>query len=324
MVKKKRKSHISIELNDYVLRALVKKGPDFSQVKLYEVELPKGIVEDATVVDEMALFDVLKVQASRWGAKNYPVRFFVPDPTVLLKTFEHPSDISKDKLKEYVQMELGHSIHLPFEDPLVDVVDPDENDGQAMLFATSSEEVNKLMTLFLDVNLVPEVADIRALCSLRLLDHIGQLEENKTYLLANWLINELSICIYSNGNVDFIRYQPISTEMPNWRGKQLAEDEVAFTYEGDLDDYRMVVTDQILELDRIMNFFRYSLHKGEKVVDEIILLGDNPILKQIQEFLNENLSVPIKLITDEIINLHFPGFKAKHTALLGLALKEVN
>lgn len=324
MFKKKSKSYISIELHDYVLRALVKKGPDFSEAKVYEVELPNGIVQEASIIDEMALFDILKTHVSRWGAKKLPVRFFVPDPSILLKSFEHPSDITKDTLKEYVQMELGHTIHLPFDEPLIDVFDPVEGDNQAMLFSASSEEVYKLMNLFLDAQLVPKVADIRALCNLRLLNHIGQLEENKTYLLANWSINELSICIYSNGNVDFLRYQPISTELPNWRGKQLAEDEVAFSYEGDLDNYRMLITDQVLELDRIMNFFRFSLHKGEKAVNEIVILGDNPIIKQINDFLVENLPVPIKLITDELINLHFPGFKAKHASLLGLALKGVN
>lgn len=324
MLKKKRRSHISIELNDYVLRTLVVKNDDFSEAKVYEIELPKGIIEEAVVVDEMALYEILKDHASRWVGKHTPVRFFVPDPTILLKAFDHPSDVTTDKLKEYVQMELGHSIHLPFDEPLIDVYDPVEGDNQAMMFAASSEEVNKLMTLFLDVHLSPEVADIRALCNLRLLERINQLDKNKTYLLANWLINELSICIYSNGNVDFLRYQPISTEMPSWRGNQLAEDEVAFTYEGDLEDYRMLVTDQVLELDRIMNFFKYSLHKGEKSVDEIVIMGDNPILKQIHDFLKENLPVPIKLITDELIHTHFPGFKAKHASLLGLALKEVN
>ena len=32
-------------------------------------------------------------------------------------------------------MELGHSIHLPFQDPLIDVYDADAEDGKAILFA---------------------------------------------------------------------------------------------------------------------------------------------------------------------------------------------
>ncbi|RHW39486.1 pilus assembly protein PilM [Lysinibacillus yapensis] len=324
MFKKKKTSHVSIEINDYVLRALVLKGPDLTQAKLYEVPLPNEVIEEATVKDEMALFEIFKENASQWGGKRQNVRFFVPDPTVLLKSFEYPRDVEADKLKEYVQMELGHSIHLPFQDPLIDVYDPTEGDGQAMLFAASSEEVNKYINLFLDIHMEPQAADIRALCNLRLIEHLELLSEDKTYLIANWLINELSICIYSNGHVDFLRYQQIPTNINQWHAKPAKENEVTFTYDGDLEDYRMTIMDQILELDRIMNFFRFSLHKGEKSVDEIVVMGDNPLLDTIFSTLQETLPVPIKIVDDGLIEEHYPGFQAKHASLLGLALKEIH
>lgn len=323
MFNRKKKSHVSIELNDYVLRALVMKGSELSEAKMFEIALPNGIMDEAILKDEMALFDLFKESAQKWGGKNQKVRFFVPDPMILLKSFDHPNDVTADKLKEYVQMELGHSIHLPFQDPLIDVYDPTPGDGQAMMFAAASEEVNKFINLFLDIKMQPEVADVRALCNLRLLEQMAVLEPDKTYLVSNWLINELSICIYSNGHVDFLRYQPIPTELNQWRTKQVAENDLEFTYSGELDDYQMTLSDQVLELDRIMNFFRFSLNKGEKSVDEIIVTGDNPYLDLIHTFLQNNFSVEIKLVDDKVINKHFPGFKAKHTSLLGLALKEI-
>lgn len=324
MFKKKKNSHVSIEINDYVLRALVSKGPDLSQAQVFEVALPHEVIDEATVKDEMALFEIFKENASQWGGRNQNVRFFVPDPTVLLKSFDHPRDVEPDKLKEFVQMELGHSIHLPFQDPLIDVYDPVDDDGQAMMFAASSEEVTKYMNLFLDINMEPQAADIRALCNLRLIDELQMLQDNKTYLIANWLINELSICIYSNGQVDFLRYQQIPTSMAQWKSEPLKENEVQFTYDGDLEDYRMTIMDQILELDRIMNFFRFSLNKGEKSVDEIIVMGDNPLLDAIFSTLQETFPVTIKIIDDQLIDMQYPGFKAKHASLLGLALKEMH
>ncbi|MDI7741492.1 pilus assembly protein PilM [Lysinibacillus fusiformis] len=321
--RKNKNSHVSIEINDYVLRALVSKGPDLSQDEVFEVALPHEVIDEATLKDEMALFEIFKDNAARWGGKNQNVRFFVPDPTVLLKSFEHPRDVEPNKLKEYVQMELGHSIHLPFQDPLIDVYDPTEGDGQAMLFAAASEEVHKYINLFQDINMEPQVADIRALCNLRLLEHLQMIDNEKTYLIANWLINELSICIYSNGHVDFLRYQQIPTAISDWRGKPLKENELEFTYDGDLEDYRMTTMDQVLELDRIMNFFRFSLHKGEKSVDEIIVMGDNPLLDNIYNYIQDTLPVTAKRVDDSLIGKHYPGFKAKHASLLGLALKEI-
>ncbi len=322
MISFKKKSHLSIEITDFVLRALVTKGHNAAQWVVHEIPLAKGIVEDATIMDEMALFHILKENIAKLGGKRQSVRMFVPDTSVLLKNFEHPTTIESEKLKEYVQMELGRSIHLPFQDPLIDVYDPIPEDGQATLFATPPEEVEKLMGLLLDVQLNPEVADIRALCNLRLLEQLNKITAQKTYMIADWSINELSICIYSKGQVEFLRYQTIYTDLSKWR-ENVTESEVSFTYNGDINEYYTVLADLVLEIDRIMNFFKFSLHKGEKSVDELIIMGDNPLLNVIGQFLSDNIQTTITIIDDEVISAAYPQFKAKHAALIGLALKEV-
>lgn len=323
-LKLKKKSHVSVEFRDYVIRALVVKGPGIEQSELFEIPLEHGIISESAIVDDIALYNVLKKHAPKWGGKKQSVRMFVPDTSVLMRTFDHPNDVESDKLLEYVQMELGNSIHIPFDEPLIDVYDHIEGDGKAVLYAAPSEEINKTVGLFLDVNLTPDVADIRSLCNLRLLEKMELVDQEKTYLVADWSINELSICIYSNGNVEFLRFQMIETDMTKWMATGQEDNNIEFTYDGDLADYRSLVLDQVLELDRMMNFFRFSLHKGEKSVDELIILGDNPILHLIGNTLRENLQTPLTVITDQIIDSHFPGFKAKHAALLGLALKEGN
>lgn len=78
-----------------------------------------------------------------------------------------------------------------------------------------------------------------------------------------------------------------------------------------------------MELDRIMNFFRFSLHKGEKMIDEIIVMGDNPWLPIISELISESLPIALKIVDDKAIQQHYPNMKGKYTALMGLALKEV-
>ncbi len=323
----RKKSHISIELNDYVLRVLVAKGPDVTQAKCFDIPLTQGIVQDAVILDEMGLFEIVKAHVAQWGGKRQPVRFFVPDTSVLLKTIEHPEDLTDSKdLRGYVQLEVGHSIHLPFQEPLVDVYDPNPEDGKAVLFAAPPEEVQKFMGILLDNHLSPQVADIRALANLRLLASLDLIDDKKTYLIADWSINELSICIYSEGHVEFLRYQAIETDLEKWQTENNGENEydVSFTYKGDLQDYRIIVTDQVLELDRMMNFFKFSLHKGEKSVDEIIMLGDNPLLSHITEFLAQNFENPIIEVNDSLISKKYPGFQAKHASLIGLALKGEN
>ncbi|MFC9540945.1 type IV pilus biogenesis protein PilM [Lysinibacillus sp. NPDC056959] len=320
---KKKKSHVSIEIKDYILRAIVAKGADPSQWKGYEMPLAQGMVEGSVIHDEMELFDVMKNDVAKWAGKKQNARIFVPDTSVLLKSFEHPDDIEWHELKGYVEMELGQSIHLPFQDPLIDVYDPKPSDGQAMLFAAPSEEVTKMIGLLLDASLEPQVADIRALCNIRLLEYLQLIKDNRTYLIADWSINELSISIFSFGQLEFLRYQSFDTDLSEWKFEE--KEEFSFSYRLDAeDDYRIILTDQMLEIDRIMNFFKFSLHKGEKSVDEIIILGDNPLLPTIEEFLENNFMTPIIMLNDSVIQKSFPQFSEKFASLIGLALKEVN
>lgn len=321
-LKRKNKAHIVMEIKDYILRIIIVKGADVSQWQKHEAVVPKHVIDSAMIIDEMALFEFLKENFKKWGIKKMPISFFVPDTSVLLRTFTHPEELKSSELKGYVEMELGHSIHLPFANPLIDVYDPRPEDNEAIIFAAPSEEVMKLIGIMQDLHLVPKVADVRALSTIRYLTYTAKIEETKTYLIADWSINELSIAIYSAGTVEFLRYQTIETDLGQWKPSE-EQGVVTFSHTDDDQAYRMVVTDQVLEIDRIMNFFKFSLHKGEKEVDEIIVLGDNPTLDQVGQFLATNLSTPLTIITDAVVAKDFPQFMHSDASLLGLALKGV-
>lgn len=318
-----KKKILSVELNDYVIRVLSSNGQSLEQAKVYEYPLEEGVVEEGIIQDEMRFFEILKDQVVEWGGKHQHVRFFVPDSSVMMKSFVVPAEIETSKLKAYVEMEIGRSIHLPFSNPLVDVVDYDSKDEEATLFAAPSEEVNKIIGLFEDAKLDPQVADIRALCNERFLHKCNALKEEKTYLIADWSIDALSICILSNGQVEFLRYQSIDINFQNWDNK-LTNEGVEFFYTGEMEEYSSNLIDQIVEIERMINFFRFSMHKGDKLIDEIIVMGDNPLLNEITSQLRENFQIPVVIIDDAFVQKNFPAYKAKHVRLLGLALKENN
>jgi len=77
----------------------------------------------------------------------------------------------------------------------------------------------------------------------------------------------------------------------------------------------------MIELERMMNFYRYSLHKGEKVVSKIILFGDFPQLDIIVNKIAELVPTPVEILdaylstakTDKVNRVYIPA--------LGLAIK---
>lgn len=321
MFKKKAKRYVALDLNEYIVRAIVMAGPDIEQAAVYEYPLNMGIFDRDILEDEMALYEMMKTLIQEWGIKRYDVRFFVPDSTVMMKTFEHPSDVTSTKLKGYVEMELGRTIHLPFTQPLIDVYDFNPNDGEAVLFAAPSEEVNKIAGLLDDLHLHPVTADVRSLATIRFLEKTIGLEEQKSYLIAEWSISGVSISIYSGGKVEFLRYQSIDTFKEKWQSNDY-NNEISFIYEGELEEYRMQLVDQIAEIDRILNFYRYSLYKGEKSVDEIVTLGDSPEMDYIVSEMKSNFVTPVRFIDDSLVQIYHPNLKSKHVPLIGLIYRE--
>jgi type IV pilus assembly protein PilM len=311
----------SIEMNDFLIRAFISNGPDLANAKVYEFPLPPGVVEEEVVQDEMAFFEIGKQLVKAWNISRHDLRFFVPDHAVMMRAFEYPANLASDKLKGYVEMELGRSIHLPFSNPLIDVYDPTSDDGKAVIFAAPAEDITKLMRLYQDLNLHPTVLEVKALANIRFLEKTKRFKKGETYLIADWAVNALSISIYSEGNVDFLRYQPIETVSGNWTTHMDAADNIIYTFDGNIDDYRMQLTNQVLEMDRILNFYRFSLHKGEKAVDHILLLGDNPEMKYIEQQLESTVEPFTHIIDNAYVKEFYPKFEAKHSALIGLALK---
>lgn len=321
---KKKRRLVAIELSDFYIRALHFQEGNMAAASVFEEVLPSGLVEEEVVQDEMQFYELLNDLIKKWGITKDDLSFFVPDHAVLMRAFNYPPDLPVERLKGYVEMEIGASIHLPFESPLIDVDTKGMKEGEAVLFAVPSEEVMRLMSIYEDVRLEPTHLGIRALANLRFLAETGYLDKERTYLIVDWEVKSASMSIYSNGKVDFLRYQAIEVPKDAWVYKGDDVHGYRYLYEGDYDVYERLMIDQSYEIERILNFYRFSLHKGEKSVDEIVMMGDHPEIEAIVEQVRSVIDSPITVIDDAYVSEHYPGYEAKHAALIGLALKGVS
>ncbi|MER2071729.1 MAG: pilus assembly protein PilM, partial [Psychrobacillus sp.] len=170
--KKKTSRYVVMDINEFSIKAVVINTNQIENAVIYQAPLKEGIFEGDVLVDEMAFYELMKELLEKWGLKRLDVRFFVPESTVMMKTFEHPDDVATENLKGFVEMELGRSIHLPYSQPLLDVYDFKQGDGEATLFAAPSEEIIKMAGLLDDLSLHPSVAEIRALASIRFFEEV--------------------------------------------------------------------------------------------------------------------------------------------------------
>ncbi|WP_397539472.1 type IV pilus biogenesis protein PilM [Rummeliibacillus pycnus] len=319
----KKKRQVVLVYNDFVLKVLTSNSNDLSQAKVQSIPLDEGVVVDGMIEDELVFFELLKDHVKKWGIKSQNVSFYVPESTVMMKAIDHPQElVDVSSIKQYVEMEIGRTIHLPFENPLIDIYDAKPGDGKATIFATNADEVQKVVGLLSDAGLTPVVADIKVVSQIRLVDQVIPNLVNTTTLIANWSINELSLVIYSLGEVEFLRFQTIETERSKWQSRY-TEDGFDYFYNDEISEYQTALMEPLSEIERIINFYHYSLNKGEKGVDQIVVMGDSPELLYIADMLGSQVALPVHIFTDQVMAEEFPNFKASQASLVSLALKEV-
>jgi type IV pilus assembly protein PilM len=276
--------------------------------------LPQGVIADGKIIEYDTLAMILEECISDWGIKKQMVRFIVPSTSIIVKRMLVPSDIKEDELKGYLFMEIGTSIHLPFEDPLFDVVLLGEKeDKQEILLVASPEEVIHSYRDMLDeVKLKPVAADISPLALYRYFYHQDMVRNTDHEMILQFDEKLLTISIFHNNQPIFLR--PISLQ----GDLELAEN-------ADVESNALLfLEDTFKEIEKVISFYKYSLNKGEVNVNKVILTGDHPDLKDIFGSLKERLDVPVhKSPGDYALDTRGQSVPSQFDLAIGLALKEV-
>lgn len=73
------------------------------------------------------------------------------------------------------------------------------------------------------------------------------------------------------------------------------------------------------ELDRIMNYYQFSIRKGQDAVNQILLNGDYPYLPGVAENLAEQFGLPVTMIvTEKVSSATGQPFPARFAPVLAL------
>lgn len=326
----------NLVIDDYVIRMAESDRDGRSVTKsLKEKPIPAGLIESGKITDEIHFYEFMKELVQKWGIKHRKVRFYVPNSLVIMRPVEFSRKIKEENVKEYFMMEIGETIHLPFQQPIIDIHSPsfkqdvtpssdisNQEKRQGILFAVPEEEVVKYTEIFADASLKPIAADVKELGVYRYFYEKDQAERGKSYLFFELNLTSINLSIFHNDQLEFLRYQPLNVDIEGWEATCKANKLLDWTYLGDESQQLGVIEDQINELERIMSFYRYSLHKGKQQVTDIIILGDYPNLAHVYQKINNQYDIATTLLDGDL----FEGNDKKATTAfipaLGLSLKE--
>ncbi|MFJ7744230.1 type IV pilus biogenesis protein PilM [Peribacillus sp. NPDC097295] len=319
---------VNLIFKDYVIRYVELKQMDPPIVQAYgERYLPPGIIKEGKILDFETLQMIVGQCVEEWGLAKKQVRFLVPDPFVVIRKMMIPEEVKADEIEGYLYLELGTSIHLPFEDPIFDTVNLKENreSTEILLFAASEEQVSQYSDLLESTKLEPLAADISSLAIYRLWNLTRDLDSNEQLMLLELDVLSVTATIFVEDKPVFMRHILLPDEVSEWEVDHSSRNGLeTLAYQGDRHAYFQTLEDTYVEIDRLLTFYKYNLNSGRDSVSTILVTGDHPYLEEICEKLSDHLDLPITILNEsvEMVMDDAPLLRRYHSAV-GLAIKGV-
>ncbi|WP_163971632.1 type IV pilus biogenesis protein PilM [Oceanobacillus halotolerans] len=292
---------VSIVITNRVLRyAYHKNASNKGLVTHGEVELPEGTIQDGKIVNKSVLLEVVNklVQKYRWKRKK--LYFAVPDDTVVIRQLQIPASLSKEEAVAYVHTQLGNNFYLPFGNPslAVEFLEMEGEQRNILVLAYPKDKINAFADVFDDAGLKPVVADLTSLSVYRYYYDLYHQSDINDVLHVHWNQDALVLTAFQNHKAIFTRYMKLD-----------------MTVELNEGSAEQVINEYLIEINRIIDFYRFSVTKGESTISLLLLTGDFPYLQSAQQSLEESNSIKIHQFPEELA-------PTKYIDVLGLALKK--
>lgn len=318
---------IDIIINDHSIRYIeIKPGNPPIPVRWGERYLPPGLVKEGKIADEDTLSVILDECIDAWKIRRRKVRFLAPDPYVTIRRLAIPDDVQNDEINGYLNLEIGASIHLPFEDPIFDylALPKTEEKREILLFAANRQYVMRYSELFSDLKMIPNAVDLSSLALYRLYHLIKKQKNDEKILVLQFDIDLVVMSIFENEIPFFMRHQYFPYNEQEWDIKIGRSGFQQPTFIGDLDELKDHIDDALKEVSKLIDFYQYSLHQGKNEINKIVLTGDNPFLDEIKQALQARFDVAVEMLEiNEMETLKNRPLPRSHYLAFGLALKEV-
>ncbi|HZG71764.1 MAG TPA: pilus assembly protein PilM [Chondromyces sp.] len=311
---RKKDRTVNFIFTDYAIRFVELRQTDPVIVECYgERELPEGVLRNGDIVDYEAFVHILENCLTEWNVKKREARFAVPDNYIAIREEQLDEDLEEDEIKGYLFLQIGSTIHLPFDEPIFDAVVTGETNGkkEVLLIAAPEEQVRKFRELIEEVKLRPKAADIGPLSLYRFFYYQGLTDKNSHELILHVRRNLMTISIFHQHQPKFIK--PVSLEV----GEQSPLFEMG---EGEVTQ----VMDALNEVTNVINFYENSVHKGNIQMDKVFISGDHPQLRFIENYVRETLGMSVvEQEHMEIVDKNGISLSRSYYDAVGLGLKEV-
>ncbi|WP_052659308.1 type IV pilus biogenesis protein PilM [Bacillus alveayuensis] len=316
---------VNLEIKDYVIRfAEIKNHSPLVVSHFGERHVPKGIIENGHIIDEQSFSNILGECIKSWHLKRKFVRFIVPDSSVIIRKVEIPAHIPNDEIQGHLFFELDHTIHLPFEQPVLDAIllNETEEKKDVLLVAAPNDVVQTISNYLREYKTNPVVADISPMCQYRLFHQFELTNEIDHFLLVQFDMTSVTVSIFDHHRPIFMQQFQIPYRKDVWNPELSDNGKVIDFTKCEQEQILEAIQDIFIEIDRIFRFYQYSLHNGLQEITKLLLSGDHPYFSQILHEIRNRYTIPVTVIPEEFTFNNQQLIEQKYYNVLGLGIRE--
>ncbi|MFC6465658.1 type IV pilus biogenesis protein PilM [Marinilactibacillus sp. GCM10026970] len=248
--------------------------------------------------------------------RNAKVHLILPDHFTIIRKEEVPIQLEESEIKDYLYLHLNSKIRLPIDKPKIDfqVINQLSDSKELLLVAYPDELVQSFQKLVESLQLYPEVADFSYLSVYRVFKQFNasDISEEDHLLLIQWHPFDSSLTVFHRDTPQFNRQTNFQRVVQNWEQKA----DGSWVWIGTPEELDIVIEEQINSIERYLDFYKYSIMNGEKMITSILLTGDFPDFEYLFEKIKNRIDIPLS-------QLKLPSeFSKEFAPLLGLTIKK--
>ncbi|RKD23891.1 hypothetical protein BEP19_05545 [Ammoniphilus oxalaticus] len=335
----KNKRTVGLEIKDTIIKLveLERTGEDVQIKKFYSEPIPAGVVTAGQIVDQDHFFEILFLMKEKTGLKNQSIHLAIDCQQVLLRPLQI-SNAPKKELRKAIELEIENQIQPPFDEYVFDfsiLNDVETGDGEErlelMLVIAPKAYITSYVDLLRELDLNPKSVDLGPLSVVRALRANEAWALDRTFMIINVGDKSTEVSIVHDRVLKMVR--------------SFALDVHAFLYDSDhsttdardfveIQEQRSMIqsfaNEMGGELERIINFYLYTLNNRDQQIAQVILVGEITNLHELADYLSIrlNLQVLVEGIREQYIapslRDQFGPQSPSFVVPFGLALKDVN
>lgn len=319
----KKHHRVNMIINGRYVR-FVETGKNRAIIKYGQKYIPGGFINNGVIQNMDEFTPLLSRFVKDARIKRRLTRFCVPDSHVIIRQANVPMELQEDEIKGHLYFQLGQSLHLPFEDPIIEAVPKGVNnvEKEVLLIASKESVVQQYKETISKAKLHPEVADLTCLSYYRLYFHLDLARPQEHLLLVQIDADSLLLSVFHHHKPVITRQIPLAfpEEAVEVHTDRSLVDQLVWN--GNSRQVSDILTPVLMEINRMMNVYHSNLAKGQYEIDKVVIVGDHPCLSQLSIEINAQLNQKVEAFTEPLFqtkkNVNVPPF---FSDCIGLGLK---